>query len=387
MSGACSSVADSFNLYEVVLARPIIHRLKAVRCCIGRSRKSSMVLFALRTARLSLAKFKVLLEIFSAVALAAASRLIRSRTGEVIHLNLSLNERQSAYLAVALAETGAIACPPRQAPHMLRLLSAALYAKSVGISWKSKRGGCIITDKHRHTVACRHTIYIERDYYSSEESTGQKVMPYFAHPEFYRRGLYKAAHKLRQNRRSVRIFFAGTYSRDAYASDFDFPILTRADILEFISSRFKAEIRSGQIGLEITSDTRDALCKHSLAPEDYLKRISEADFFICPPGWRMPHSHNMIEAMSVGTIPITNYSQYVKPSMNPGCNCIAFDTIEDLEGVLLGVLKMTIPEIDKMREHVISYYDAFLDPRTFGLDLRSSIGAVNTLLVNDESGQ
>lgn len=346
-----------------------------------------MVLFPIRTVRRILAKLKICADILSAVALASASRLFRPARGEIIHLNLCLDERQSVYLAVALAETGAITCLPRQAPRMLNVLPVHLFVKSVGVSWSPLTSGYSIVDRRHAGDVQLDAIEIKRDYYSSLQNAGQKVMPYFAHPEFYRRGLYKVVQKLRRNRRSIRIFFAGTYSRQAYASDFEFPILSRDVIIDCVLSQFKSEIHSGQISLEIASDTRDTLSKYSLTPEEYLKKISQADFFICPPGWRMPHSHNMIEAMSVGAIPITNYSQYIKPSMHPGCDCLAFDTIEDLVGVLKVALAMTIREIEIMRENVISYYDAFLDPASFGLDLRSSIGTLKTLLVNDESGR
>jgi glycosyltransferase involved in cell wall biosynthesis len=115
--------------------------------------------------------------------------------------------------------------------------------------------------------------------------------------------------------------------------------------------------------------------------------MSRSDFFICPPGWRMPHSHNLIEAMSAGTIPITNYDSYMRPPLTPDGNCLAFSTIEELERAIDRALCMPAADIGQMREGVISYYAEYIEPESFGKRLIECSPLVSELVVNDESGR
>ena len=115
--------------------------------------------------------------------------------------------------------------------------------------------------------------------------------------------------------------------------------------------------------------------------------MSRSDFAICPPGWLMPHSHNLIEAMSVGTIPITNYHAYMRPSLTPDGNCLAFSTREELEEVIDFALRMPPAEIERLRAGVISYYEEYIEPERFGKKLMARLPSISELMVNDESGR
>jgi hypothetical protein len=137
----------------------------------------------------------------------------------------------------------------------------------------------------------------------------------------------------------------------------------------------------------LTSDTRDIIEKHKLGLVDYIKLMSRSCFFICSPGWLMPHSHNLIEAMSVGTIPITNYHHYMRPPLTPDINCLTFSTLEELEYVIERALNMTSPEIQNLRNGVIAYYEQYLAPESFAEQLLKSPPQVTEIVMNDESGR
>jgi hypothetical protein len=113
--------------------------------------------------------------------------------------------------------------------------------------------------------------------------------------------------------------------------------------------------------------------------------MSGSNFAICPPGWLIPHSHNLVEAMSVGTIPITNYHSYVRPSLTPGSNCLGFSTLEELERVIDFALCMPLAEIQRLREGVI--YEEYIEPKSFGKKLMECLSSISELMVNDESGR
>jgi len=217
--------------------------------------------------------------------------------------------------------------------------------------------------------------------------------PYFAHPEFYKGGLHNAVLSMRGRERNVRVFFAGTHSDSAYSENFRFPILSRDRILRYLIEKFEWVIKAAadkngvkSILIVLTRDTGDIVEKHKLSIQDYMDTMSRSDFFICPPGWRMPHSHSLIEAMSVGTIPITNYHSYMRPPLTPDVDCLAFSTLQELDSAVNRALRMDIGEVQRLRGGVISYYDEHLEPGTFGKKLMEHKASNLEVVVNDESG-
>ena len=102
-----------------------------------------------------------------------------------------------------------------------------------------------------------------------------------------------------------------------------------------------------------------------IEPQDWLDTLAMADFFLSPPGIVMPMCHNIIEAMAVGTIPITNYPEWLDPPLRHMENCIVFEERADLITKLNEVLEMGDAEISRLRRNVIDYYDAHMRPATF----------------------
>jgi hypothetical protein len=209
--------------------------------------------------------------------------------------------------------------------------------------------------------------------YFSRPTGASLIIPYFAHPDYYRTGIYKQVQKLRLKERRFRIVFAGTFHRDVYVNSFAFPILSRFQILEFLIWEFASELlfvsagclpeRYGGIVLSVTSDTNDNTRKHGLNHMEYIKFLSTADFMIAPPGWLMPMCHNLVEAMSVGTIPITNYPAYVHPHrLVHRQTSMCFSSCEELRATVRDALSMKEDEVLRIRENVIEYYERFLSP-------------------------
>jgi hypothetical protein len=76
--------------------------------------------------------------------------------------------------------------------------------------------------------------------------------------------------------------------------------------------------------------------------------------------------------MAVGTIPITNYPEWMRPNLVHMENCIVFDDEADLIRKVQLALSLDKSEIARMRANVIDYYRKHLDPRIFvrGLEAR-----------------
>jgi len=97
--------------------------------------------------------------------------------------------------------------------------------------------------------------------------------------------------------------------------------------------------------------------------EQWLKVLSVFDFFIATPGVSMPHSHNMIEAMSVGTIPVTQYGRYLYPPLTDRRDCIAFSDLVDLDRILEELMMMDPEEIVRLRSGVTNYFSNQIEPQ------------------------
>jgi hypothetical protein len=117
---------------------------------------------------------------------------------------------------------------------------------------------------------------------------------------------------------------------------------------------------------------------------DWLPTLAKADFFLSPPGIVMPMCHNIIEAMAVGTIPITNYPEWLDPPLRHGRECLAFDDEADLVAQLRLALTMDPALIEALRRGVIDYYERHLRPDGFVRRVEASTEAVQPILMYTE---
>src|SRR5260370_10572567 len=71
---------------------------------------------------------------------------------------------------------------------------------------------------------------------------------------------------------------------------------------------------------------------------EWLKTLSRCEVFLAPPGISMPQCHNIIEAMAVGCIPLTNYIEWLSPPLTDGVNCFQFRDENDLRKRVFEIL-------------------------------------------------
>ena len=328
-------------------------------------------------------------------------RLGIPRRGDVLFLCAS-EWRYPVYLYLSLREHYVIELPRPELPFILTFGSLGDFFLRVRALDRHALPTAPTTvlrpeDPARETGRKIHLSY---DYYESREQAPDAVtMPYFCHPDFYRLGLDRRARTLRDGSRSIRLLFAGGINEEKYQTGLQFPIMNRTIVLRTATVALKENLRvirsrdevreflngATQPALFVLSENTDESTRlHRATPRQYQTLLSRSDFFLAPPGVLMPHCHNIIEAMAVGAIPVTNYGAYMSPPLEHDVNCIAFQTPEDLTAQLQRILSLPEGEISRMRANVIRYYEDHLDPAAFGRVLASRSTGDFTLRVNRE---
>ncbi|MGD9562029.1 MAG: glycosyltransferase [Pyrinomonadaceae bacterium] len=119
-------------------------------------------------------------------------------------------------------------------------------------------------------------------------------------------------------------------------------------------------------GLESLGPTEDLVCLagNILTLDEWFALLSKSDFFVAAPGTVMPFSHNIVEAMSVGCIPITEYGDFFTPPLVDQAAHLAYRGKADAVRVIREAIDLDQARISAMRETVLAYYDAHLDPES-----------------------
>ena len=297
--------------------------------------------------------------------------------------------RYPTYLLASLTSRCPVECSWRELPLAYGQLPFRNFLLDIRPRLRPSIRGSRIPTIGRHAED-RPTLLIRRDYYTASGDDRSVFLPYFGHPEFYRRRLDAWAVDNRGHDRTTRFLFTGTVNPDKYTRAFRFPILNRPQVMA-VASEWLAESESARAGsvqeylLVFTDADHDTVSRQPFSLRGYMGAMARSDFFLCPPGCVMPHCHNIVEAMSVGAIPITNYARFMRPALTPGENCVSFNSGDDLKSVLSAISDMTPTEVRRLRRGVIAYYDTFLAPSACGRHLMDALGHGGSLIVNEEN--
>ena len=224
----------------------------------------------------------------------------------------------------------------------------------------------------------RRFIFVDYDIGKIREEAGSK--PYIVlnprmHPLSY---IYNTPDKIalfRGSSRIVRLFFSGNTDKKTYSGNQltdKFNIWPRYQIIQALKSL------PPNLSVAIEDKGR------RIPFDEWLSILAKCDFFLCPPASHMPWSHNAVEAMAVGAIPLINYPEWFNPPLVHKTNCVAFSGEMDLLVRVKEILAMKPEEIKIMRENVIKYYEEFLSPAAFLKSIEVVPGQELTLFYNVE---
>jgi hypothetical protein len=221
------------------------------------------------------------------------------------------------------------------------------------------------------------------------------IMPYPMHPSHATTDLEERLKLLRSSERNVGVFFSGDtkeYVRNRVR--YPKPKLPRLEIINSILDRMGKNVLHIE-DLSVLKNLNDSSCiqkcvivdtnKVWVDEKDWLGIIARANYFLSPPGIVMPMCHNIVEAMAVGAIPITNYPEWFDPPLTHMKDCIVFDEKDDLIEKVKTALYMDQSQIERMRANTIAYYQNHLSPVTLVNRIESCDDNEITLLLITEN--
>jgi hypothetical protein len=189
------------------------------------------------------------------------------------------------------------------------------------------------------------------------------VMPYPMHPATLRHLQPAELSRLRQSPRRMGVYFAGNQKARYGDAKMErmFGVLSRLETIGTLTTRFPERVaRSTMLATPahsiVITDSRD----EPVAAADWLSKLAQARFFLCCPGASQPMCHNLVEAMSVGTIPIVEYGDRVTPELVDGQTAIGFRGRDGLIAAIERIDRLSQPQLAQLQANVASFYDQHL---------------------------
>jgi hypothetical protein len=87
----------------------------------------------------------------------------------------------------------------------------------------------------------------------------------------------------------------------------------------------------------------------------------------------MPMSHNAIESLAVGTVPVIEYPELFVPNLEDAGACIPFSGQKEFEEKVRSCLTMEVNTRKLLKEKAVEYYDAHLCPSAVGPNLQQEV--------------
>ena len=220
------------------------------------------------------------------------------------------------------------------------------------------------------------------------------IMPFPLHPLHNTPDLDNQLQRHRLAKKNMKIFFSGDtqgYSKNHI--HYPKAKLPRLLIIDTILERMADNVLLVSKTSELTS-LREASYIDKCVIVDtnniwvdsqhWLGDLARADFFLSPPGIVMPMCHNLVEAMAVGTVPITNYPEWFDPALRHMEDCIVFDDSNDLLVKLRQAMEMDEAQLKNIRKNALNYYETHLQPQIFIKNIESRRAGTTHLLMFTE---
>jgi hypothetical protein len=193
----------------------------------------------------------------------------------------------------------------------------------------------------------------------------KNALPYIMHPNNY------LSKDLQIMEKKVGILMSGNFDKKIYDTNIiseNFGMMNRWNIYqEILKHNALLSVNGADLLENLDSGkfkSKFVLMKWqtgAIPIEKWRGYLSSADFIFCAPGMTMPMCHNVLEAISVGVIPILNYSNWLNPSLENGINCLEYSNSNDIKEVIDQALSLSEEKKRVLRENILEYYKKYYD--------------------------
>lgn len=214
------------------------------------------------------------------------------------------------------------------------------------------------------------------DYFTTINSnhiTESYHIPMAMHPLFYQQKIWNKTISSKNERRNS-IFMVGNFNKNAY-NNFNsalFKMHSRIDAYNHLNKLGLLTEISNHDKLTNSIKNSDQECIIIDSSKIYIKMIdlretiSNYYFYLALPGVLMPQCHNLIEAMSVGAIPIIhiNYARLLKPHLKHMENSLIYNKLENIQETFYEAFRMKKEDKMKIKNNVIKTYNKYYTPKS-----------------------
>ena len=246
-----------------------------------------------------------------------------------------------------------------------RYSALLLEEKNVRFFWKSQNARISFhTDPKQ-----RNGTFISDDYFRKPSLSSYHI-PMSQHPLMYHDNFWNQSLPSEVINRAI--FFAGSLEKGQYDKEemnILFGVYNRVQLANFLQntiSWFPIENKSQlneRILDKIVFLDREII---NIPMPDLRPVIKNFRYYMACPGVSMPFSHNVIEAMSVGSIPIIEekYADLFEPRLFHLENSLVFTHSEkSLEEVINLAFSLNENELNRLSQNVLAYYNNNLTPK------------------------
>lgn len=241
-------------------------------------------------------------------------------------------------------------------------------------SWILKEGVKLGEPKKPYIFIAREVL--SNAYFNNEKAGNEYHVPMSEYPAMYFKGL-ELPPIIEARSRKNSIFMSGNIDERYYdkisASPF-FSIPSRRKVYKHLknSSGLYFEVRSyDDLSNFIRSDIDEKILmincsEHFRIPIREVKNILvNFNFYLGLPGVVMPQSHNIIEAMSVGCIPVihSTYAKTFEPPLMHLQNALIYEDLDEIEELIKKAFKLDLNLIQELQDQVLKYYTENLSPK------------------------
>jgi hypothetical protein len=221
-------------------------------------------------------------------------------------------------------------------------------------------------------------------------SPGSVIVPMAQHPNMYRYGWWNEPVKKRPMNAAIFVGNCDDKSYQQIERDNLFSVINRVELINSLKkikeTREVVRITDLENPVQNTINLVETKLLY-IPPQRFRAIIANYRFFICAPGVFMPLCHNLIEALSVGVIPIIqkSYAKLMTPGLQDGKNALIFSCRSEFEVCWRRIFTYSEPELQKMSEEAMKYYNTFLTPSSVVSSISSSETSEIFLLAGQKS--